>query len=125
MTISPSRSAASSARFPSFQNETSWGRGGKTIRYFVPSALTARSEEHTSELQSPVHLVCRLLLEKKIEVIARADANAGVFPYVYVRAVGTWMEIHNAVNPLSGAGEGDGLAVSPVYAGPTNSVFAY
>src|SRR5690348_13927601 len=29
------------------------------------AATTARSEEHTSELQSPVHLVCRLLLEKK------------------------------------------------------------
>src|SRR5438876_11754271 len=28
-------------------------------------AVSARSEEHTSELQSPVHLVCRLLLEKK------------------------------------------------------------
>src|SRR5438876_4606074 len=28
----------------------------------------ARSEEHTSELQSPVHLVCRLLLEKKKEI---------------------------------------------------------
>src|SRR5690348_17628820 len=27
--------------------------------------LRFRSEEHTSELQSPVHLVCRLLLEKK------------------------------------------------------------
>src|SRR5690348_18122657 len=27
--------------------------------------LEIRSEEHTSELQSPVHLVCRLLLEKK------------------------------------------------------------
>src|SRR6266487_1097524 len=27
--------------------------------------LVLRSEEHTSELQSPVHLVCRLLLEKK------------------------------------------------------------
>src|SRR5215216_7659720 len=27
--------------------------------------LEARSEEHTSELQSPDHLVCRLLLEKK------------------------------------------------------------
>src|SRR5258708_38473622 len=27
--------------------------------------LTSRSEEHTSELQSPDHLVCRLLLEKK------------------------------------------------------------
>src|SRR5690348_17556968 len=30
-----------------------------------PYARLARSEEHTSELQSPVHLVCRLLLEKK------------------------------------------------------------
>src|SRR5690348_17809877 len=28
-------------------------------------SLSYRSEEHTSELQSPVHLVCRLLLEKK------------------------------------------------------------
>src|SRR4051794_17038258 len=28
-----------------------------------------RSEEHTSELQSPVHLVCRLLLEKKKELV--------------------------------------------------------
>src|SRR5258708_21292502 len=27
--------------------------------------ICARSEEHTSELQSPDHLVCRLLLEKK------------------------------------------------------------
>src|SRR5438876_3878174 len=31
----------------------------------VGGDLRARSEEHTSELQSPVHLVCRLLLEKK------------------------------------------------------------
>src|SRR5690348_17263839 len=29
------------------------------------TARCVRSEEHTSELQSPVHLVCRLLLEKK------------------------------------------------------------
>src|SRR5258708_24200786 len=29
------------------------------------SATWRRSEEHTSELQSPDHLVCRLLLEKK------------------------------------------------------------
>src|SRR5258708_25829764 len=34
------------------------GRRGFHHRY-------ARSEEHTSELQSPDHLVCRLLLEKK------------------------------------------------------------
>src|SRR4051794_4161308 len=31
----------------------------------VEGQLLGRSEEHTSELQSPVHLVCRLLLEKK------------------------------------------------------------
>src|SRR5690348_18028245 len=31
---------------------------------FAPDPAV-RSEEHTSELQSPVHLVCRLLLEKK------------------------------------------------------------
>src|SRR5258708_9145598 len=30
-----------------------------------------RSEEHTSELQSPDHLVCRLLLEKKKNMTAR------------------------------------------------------
>src|SRR6266581_3197926 len=30
--------------------------------------MPPRSEEHTSELQSPVHLVCRLLLEKKKNV---------------------------------------------------------
>src|SRR5256885_10928355 len=30
-----------------------------------PLLATARSEEHTSELQSPCNLVCRLLLEKK------------------------------------------------------------
>src|SRR5690554_7469948 len=30
-----------------------------------PTALLPRSEEHTSELQSRPHLVCRLLLEKK------------------------------------------------------------
>src|SRR5690348_17412511 len=29
-----------------------------------------RSEEHTSELQSPVHLVCRLLLEKKNTILS-------------------------------------------------------
>src|SRR5690348_18359207 len=32
-----------------------------------PSPAYGRSEEHTSELQSPVQLVCRLLLAKKID----------------------------------------------------------
>src|SRR3989449_7801267 len=36
----------------------------QVVRYAV-RFLDARSEEHTSELQSRLHLVCRLLLEKK------------------------------------------------------------
>src|SRR5258708_22379411 len=36
-----------------------------TLVMFLPTAVIGRSEEHTSELQSPDHLVCRLLLEKK------------------------------------------------------------
>src|SRR5438876_3529009 len=36
-----------------------------------------RSEEHTSELQSPVHLVCRLLLEKKKKVLTSLVADVG------------------------------------------------
>src|SRR5258708_25264590 len=35
------------------------------IQLARPASLPPRSEEHTSELQSPDHLVCRLLLEKK------------------------------------------------------------
>src|SRR5438876_9150930 len=34
-----------------------------------------RSEEHTSELQSPVHLVCRLLLEKKKKHLTTTTQN--------------------------------------------------
>src|SRR4051794_41756706 len=46
------------------------GRSRRRGRAWPPSGRrsprrSARSEEHTSELQSPVHLVCRLLLEKK------------------------------------------------------------
>src|SRR2546429_7380255 len=40
---------------------------GRPRRHHVrpPSGCCCRSEEHTSELQSRLHLVCRLLLEKK------------------------------------------------------------
>src|SRR2546429_5397999 len=43
------------------------GLGGRTARQPVRDRQPSspRSEEHTSELQSRLHLVCRLLLEKK------------------------------------------------------------
>src|SRR3989442_11485326 len=40
--------------------------------------ILRRSEEHTSELQSRPHLVCRLLLEKK-KVFSIGDVRAGSF----------------------------------------------
>src|SRR2546429_1780412 len=42
-----------------------------------------RSEEHTSELQSRLHLVCRLLLEKKKKQLTQAadDARPGRRPH--------------------------------------------
>src|SRR5688500_19279546 len=46
--------------------------------------MTARSEEHTSELQSPCNLVCRLLLEKKkntesyIHLITRGNGATAI-----------------------------------------------
>src|SRR6266581_1598100 len=49
----------------------------KLARYFIadaPPPPLVRSEEHTSELQSPVHLVCRLLLEKKNQKTKRPKA---------------------------------------------------
>src|SRR5690625_6173924 len=39
--------------------------GASTRNYFDGAPFQSRSEEHTSELQSRGHLVCRLLLEKK------------------------------------------------------------
>src|SRR4030043_1390774 len=46
---------------------------GSAARAVLPSN---RSEEHTSELQSRLHLVCRLLLEKKKEQQANLQAAA-------------------------------------------------
>src|SRR5690348_18214685 len=44
--------------------------------------LRRRSEEHTSELQSPVHLVCRLLLEKKNRYSRRLCCNLQSLIYI-------------------------------------------
>src|SRR5258708_30846233 len=43
-------------------------RGAPRAASTASPARGARSEEHTSELQSPDHLVCRLLLEKKKKI---------------------------------------------------------
>src|SRR5256885_12681214 len=42
-----------------------WNETAFFADYVLPMGHGPRSEEHTSELQSPCNLVCRLLLEKK------------------------------------------------------------
>src|SRR5256885_6304521 len=42
-----------------------WDEAAGVAQRAISLDPTARSEEHTSELQSPCNLVCRLLLEKK------------------------------------------------------------
>src|SRR2546429_5157590 len=49
-----------------------------TGRERSPAVGHARSEEHTSELQSRLHLVCRLLLEKKQITIADRPSDERV-----------------------------------------------
>src|SRR5258708_8844599 len=51
-------------RWPADRPADRGGRPGDADRD-GPACRPRRSEEHTSELQSPDHLVCRLLLEKK------------------------------------------------------------
>src|SRR5205814_2034659 len=55
-------------------------QAGKPIACVCHGIEILRSEEHTSELQSLRHLVCRLLLEKK--KVRRSD----IIDYLYVRA---------------------------------------
>src|SRR2546426_2016386 len=67
------RSSLLPSRSSLFNIPGAWSSCGK-LKYLGPRTrgrkaddeiLEARSEEHTSELQSPCNLVCRLLLEKK------------------------------------------------------------
>src|SRR5438552_8939522 len=70
-TSPPARSTASGRASPPTPSATgrSWGR-------------LVRSEEHTSELQSPDHLVCRLLLEKKKHTSNKHSS----YPYFIISA---------------------------------------
>src|SRR5690348_17686362 len=73
-------SSASSARTASRSTERSGSSPASSASNAAPTdsdllcagdtsgQYDPRSEEHTSELQSPVHLVCRLLLEKKKKI---------------------------------------------------------
>src|SRR5256885_12156050 len=62
-------------RFSSRHSSSHASPRGSHTRGRIPSsaACVRRSEEHTSELQSPCNLVCRLLLEKKKKKTTQPD----------------------------------------------------
>src|SRR2546422_7930356 len=61
--LAPPGAAAPALLAPSARRPQYWLRPFASL--LVPGTGQLRSEEHTSELQSRLHLVCRLLLEKK------------------------------------------------------------
>src|SRR2546422_10787406 len=69
--ISWVRACAYFVRQSSISARRSSGLSGRPMNHPQAAATIAiaRSEEHTSELQSRLHLVCRILLEKKIIVL--------------------------------------------------------
>src|SRR5690554_6961756 len=70
-----------STTYPSSGNSSNWNfdlyidGNLKHSGSGLPTTGSSRSEEHTSELQSRPHLVCRLLLEKKNKKINRRYQN--------------------------------------------------
>src|SRR5205809_3470865 len=56
-------------------------RGARRVGELAPE----RSEEHTSELQSRLHLVCRLLLEKKKQEVHRLDHDTVIHGHLHLQ----------------------------------------
>src|SRR6516162_8464681 len=59
-----------------FRSRSTWSPAARSPPRTTRGSCTARSEEHTSELQSPCNLVCRLLLEKKKKQQSEERAGA-------------------------------------------------
>src|SRR5256885_13024817 len=72
MLVSSTSMNAAMATTTAISQGLTWGRQG---------SATERSEEHTSELQSPCNLVCRLLLEKKKNTLNSLHTSAYHYRY--------------------------------------------
>src|SRR5256885_12006534 len=68
--LAPARPAGGGGQQAGRGDRARHGRGRES-----PARRLHRSEEHTSELQSPCNLVCRLLLEKKKKTTTNATMN--------------------------------------------------
>src|SRR5256885_5092211 len=85
----PGSTAAMEAHFLAGATTPTWGGAARHLFAATPTLYVSywvkyRSEEHTSELQSPCNLVCRLLLEKKKK--SSNTAHATTTPHVHSAA---------------------------------------
>src|SRR5947208_13445202 len=80
----------------------------------LPTESVTRSEEHTSELQSPDHLVCRLLLEKK-----KKRKNTNIMPIVTAIKIGSkCIKINTNSNYTPQVSSQNKTTESPAYGNP-------
>src|SRR5256885_12962709 len=63
------------------------GKVNVGTRFSLSIKLFQRSEEHTSELQSPCNLVCRLLLEKKKKKIDQPSITVQLITYLEISQI--------------------------------------
>src|SRR5437763_6773514 len=83
LTRSARSSSGRTARRCGIRSWSAGGRGRTTRRSWSRrNGPRTRSEEHTSELQSPMYLVCRLLLEKKKKT-SRRSLRCYLLSFVY------------------------------------------
>src|SRR5258708_8649392 len=77
---------------------TQWAKGFPIIVHGRDGRCIGRSEEHTSELQSPDHLVCRLLLEKKKKTQTNDEILNTIQRPLYLAMIYTQLVVsHNVI----------------------------
>src|ERR1017187_10959139 len=69
---------------------SNWKRERPLFTSLSTAKWIKRSEEHTSELQSPMYLVCRLLLEKKHTF---KTSLLGLLQYSYQMHISSWPDL--------------------------------
>src|SRR2546426_3743544 len=88
-TLFPYTTLFRSPKGMALNGDTLWVADIDVVRAFNAKTGALRSEEHTSELQSPCNIVCRLLLEKKkqddVHAVSRSYGSGNVAMYAVQR----------------------------------------
>src|SRR6202167_645582 len=97
------------------------------LLYLRPDGMLARSEEHTSELQSPGDLVCRLLLEKQERPLPVGDARTprGYHTTVCANCAGAAKRSKDATQRAQGTARFNDRKDQKIYSLPPHDAFIH